>query len=342
MRMRFASGRGGYLPGMVWRARRVLGPTRKRGNYGAVLLSALLFVSIAFPSLGVSAQGIEALIEHGRYIFNAAGCGPCHTLNQPLAGGRPIVTPYGTFYTPNITSDRECGIGSWSSDEDFVRALREGVSPRGEHYYPVFPYSSFTRMSRSDMLALRAYLMTQPKFAVPNRPHELPWFLTSRPLIARWKERWFTPGGFVPDPAKSAAWNRGAYIAQALGHCGECHTPRGFLGGPCAAAYLAGSQRGPEGNIVPNITSDRESGIGDWTHQQLITFLTTGRKPDGSTAHGLMAEVIAASCMHLNDYDRYALATYLSSVPAVARDGREDAGSAEGSIPPCGDYQGGR
>jgi len=257
------------------------------------------------------------LLQQGQYIFFAAGCISCHTVDQPLAGGRAIGSPFGTFYGPNITPHPERGIGNWKQ-EDLIRALREGISPEGEHYYPAFPYPSFTMMTRRDIMALYTYLMAQPAFPNKNRPHELVWFLSNRALIAHWKGGGrFTPRVLQFDPNESREWNRGQYLAMALGHCSECHTPRGLLGGPLLEQYLAGTREGPGGIRVPNITPDEETGIGDWTHEDLETFLSTGRKPDGCFPTDLMMEVLGTSCMRLTEHDRHALATYLSSLPPI-------------------------
>lgn len=274
---------------------------------------ALLLVLCA---AGVAAAS-DTAVERGRYVFFAAGCVSCHTADQTLAGGRPLETPFGTFYPPNITPSRAHGIGTWSG-ADFEQALRHGINPQGEHYYPAFPYPSYTRMTREDMQALYAYLRSQPAAARENRPHELYWPFSSRPLLSHWKTGGFTPGAFTPDPEKSAQWNRGAYLARALGHCSECHTPRGFLGTPRRHdRYLAGTCNGPDGRLTPNISPDRVTGIGNWSCEQLSHFLESGRRPDGSFTGSIMAEVLGTSCMRLTADDRQALAAYLLSVPPV-------------------------
>lgn len=286
-----------------------------------MLLKRLAVCLVAGASLcaaGLASAG-DALVERGRYVFFAAGCVSCHTADQALAGGRPLATPFGTFHPPNITPSREYGIGSWSS-ADLEQALRHGISPQGEHYYPAFPYPSYTHMTAEDMQALYAYLMTQPAADRTNPAHELNWPFSSRPLITHWKSGGFTPGAFAPDAEKSAQWNRGAYLARALGHCSECHTPRGFLGIPRADYYLAGTCSGPEGRLTPNITPDRQTGIGDWSREELDRFLATGRCPDGSFTGMLMLEVLGTSCMRLTEYDRQSLVTYLQSVQPVWHD----------------------
>jgi mono/diheme cytochrome c family protein len=274
---------------------------------------------VASLCLAGTAAAFETAVEHGRYVFFAAGCISCHTAEQALAGGRPLETPFGTFYPPNISPSPDHGIGTWKNT-DLERALRQGISPDGQHYYPAFPYPSYTRMTREDIQALYAYLMAQPAYTRENRPHELHWPYSSRSLLPHWKTGGFTPGAYAPDTGKSAQWNRGAYLANALGHCSECHTPRGFLGMPLADHYLAGTCEGPEGRLIPNITPDRETGIGSWSCEQLSRFLASGRKPDGSFTGGLMAEVLGTSCMRLTRYDREALVTYLQSVAPVHHD----------------------
>jgi len=281
-------------------------------------LTAILGLAGYFCSMNV-ALAFEDLLEHGRYIFFAAGCVPCHTRDQLMAGGRPVVTPYGTFYPPNITPHREYGIGAWT-EEDFVRALREGLNPQGEHYYPAFPYPSYTRMTLQDMQALYDYLMTLPASSRGNRPHNVYWPFSSRSMLSRWKARWFTPGEYSADPGKSPQWNRGAYLTEALGHCSECHTPRNDLGAPRRNRYLAGTCTGPYGKRIPNITQDKETGIGDWTYEELMTFLKTGKRPDGGCTDSLMIEVLRTSCMQLTGYDLQSLAIYLQSVPPIHYD----------------------
>jgi mono/diheme cytochrome c family protein len=281
-------------------------------------LSRFLVLVACCCTAGIS-TAFDKAAEHGKYVFFAAGCISSHTADEALAGGRPLESPFGTFYPPNITPSREYGIGTWDS-ADLKQALRRGINPAGRHYYPAFPYPSYTRMTGEDIEALYAYLMQQPPAARQNRPHELHWPFSSRPLIANWKAGGFTPGAFSSHPDKSTQWNRGAYLANALGHCSECHTPRGFLGIPRADRHLAGTCDGPDGKLVPNITPDRQTGIGNWTCEELTRFLGTGRKPDGSFTGSLMAEVIGTSCMRLTAHDRRSLAIYLQTVPPIHHD----------------------
>lgn len=276
-------------------------------------LIALLFAGQA-PAAGPD-------LAAGEYLFRAAGCAACHTDSEHggarLAGGRKLVTPLGVFYTPNITPDPDTGLGRWT-EADFRRALREGRGPDGRHYYPSFPYAAYTQLSDADIGALWAYLKTVPPVRQANRPHVLPWYLGLRPALAVWKALYFKPGTMRPDAARDAAWNRGAYLVQAVAHCAECHTPRNRLGGFRIGMYLAGDKAGAEGGLVPNITPDKETGIGRWSRGELIDYLKTGMRPDGDTAGGLMAEVIDNGLQHLTQSDLEAMATYVQSVPSVA------------------------
>jgi len=255
--------------------------------------------------------------ERGKYIFDAAGCDSCHTQAQgaALAGGPPLRTPFGTFYAPNITPDRAHGIGRWS-DADFIRALRQGVSPQGRHYFPVFPYSSYTKMTTQDLLDLRAYLARVPPAPEPSRPHEVAWPFSWRAALAPWKWLFFTAGEYQPDPAHDARWNRGAYLVEAVTHCGECHTPRNFLGGLERAQSLTGA-RMPGGELVaPNLTPDK-SGLADWSAADIVDALTDGTLPEGGTLGEEMGEVVRNSTSRLRPEDRAAIAAYLKALPPL-------------------------
>jgi mono/diheme cytochrome c family protein len=267
------------------------------------------------------AQADQARIDRGAYIFAAADCVSCHTdvkgKGPPLAGGRPLATPFGTFYSPNITPDPETGIGRWT-DADFIRALRYGVSPGGDHYFPVFPYPSFTGMTDQDILDLKAYIFSLPPVKQANRDHDIDFPYGWRPSIWFWKQLNFTPGAFAPDPAQSPEWNRGAYLVQALGHCGECHTPRGWLGGLDTSVAYSGTTDGPDGEKVPNITPDPDTGIGSWSPADVVRVLRTGQLPNGDFVGSVMGEVVETSTSKLTDADRQAIAAYLASLPPVA------------------------
>ncbi len=277
-----------------------------------ILYSALLWSAASHAAPDES-------IGRGEYVLRAAGCVTCHTDRDNngafLAGGRALETPFGTFYSPNITPDPQHGIGRWS-EADFLRALRLGLGPNGEHYYPAFPYTTYTRMKREDMLALRAYLLEVPPIARKNRPHELAWYVR-RPLLWLWKLLYFEAGEYVEDPAQSPPWNRGAYLANALAHCGECHTPRNIFGAADDERYCAGTREGPEGAVVPNITPDRKTGIGRWRADELAEYLRSGATPDGDFAGSLMADVIDEGLRYLNDADIKALVSYVRSLPPI-------------------------
>ncbi|PWC33206.1 cytochrome c [Azospirillum sp. TSO35-2] len=287
-----------------------------------VLLRAALTLPLALAGGGASAADPAPPADaaaRGAYIFQAAGCLGCHTDEKaggaPLAGGRALVTPFGTFYTPNITPDPVNGIGRWT-DADFVRAFREGKRPDGAALFPAFPYASYTRMTDRDLLDLKAFLATQPAVSAPNKPHDLTPPFSWRFLVPAWQWLYLTPGPVPDDPAKPPAWNRGRYLVDALGHCGECHTPRSVLGGMDGDRYLAGNPDGPDKDKVPNITSTKGKGIGDLSDGDLTLLLETGLTPDGDVVGGAMGEVVRNSTSKLTAADRAAIAAYLKTVPA--------------------------
>ena len=283
-----------------------------------VQIAGLLWV---LSAIGICAA--DDSLRQGEYLLHLGGCIGCHTTDRMLAGGRPIESPFGTFYSPNITSDPEYGIGAWS-DEEFVGALREGTSPAGRHYFPAFPYTTYTRMTRNDMLALKAYIMSLPPSTRQNSPHDIPWYVTPDWMMAYWKWRNFKPGAYIGSPAESPEWNRGAYLANALGHCGECHTPRNLFGATRRELHLAGSRwgvtMGERKNIVPNITPDPDTGIGSWERSDVIRLLMTGQRPDGAYTSGRMIEFLGAGFLHMTEPDRNALVTYLLTLPPIYHD----------------------
>ncbi|HUN52727.1 MAG TPA: cytochrome c [Candidatus Sulfotelmatobacter sp.] len=271
-------------------------------------------------SAGFAAETPQAgAISRGAYLIRAAGCVTCHTDKKhggkPFAGGRGIPTPFGTFYSPNITPDADTGIGRWS-DADFLRALKRGVRPDGADLFPVLPYTSYTRMSDADALAIKAYLFSLPPVHQENKPHDVKPFAWRFP-VKFWKWLFFTPGDFKPDPAASAEVNRGAYLVTALAHCGECHTPRNFAGALRTSLPLAGTADGPEGERAPNITPDKATGIGKWSADDLVTLLKTGTKPDFDNVQGTMAAAIDDGFKYLTDTDLQAIAAYILSRPPI-------------------------
>jgi len=254
--------------------------------------------------------------RRGEYLSKAAGCVGCHTEERkdatPYAGGRALKTPFGTFYGPNITPHPDAGIGRWT-EADFVRALREGRRPDGAHYFPAFPYPSFTRISDADLRDLWAYLRSLKPSQQPSRPHELGFFYRWRFLVAIWKWLFFSAGPFAPDPRQNALVNRGAYLVQALGHCGECHTPRNFFGAPRKDRMLAGAKLGDD-VTASNITPTRLKRYGDG---ELKDILQSGLFPDGDVMGETMSEVVRNTTSQLVPPDLEALIAYLRSVPPL-------------------------
>ncbi len=275
------------------------------------------FVATAATLLAaVNVPAQEDLVKRGEYLIYAGGCITCHTEEHddavPLAGGRAMESPFGTFYSPNITPDPETGIGKWIED-DFVNAFWNGVNPEGKHYYPSFPYTSYTGVSREDLVAMMAYLMSLEPTRKKNREHDLAWYMSNRLAAGTWKNLYFKPARFVPDDTKDEQWNRGAYLARHLGHCGECHTPRNEFGVLQTDQEYAGGQLGDE--KIPNITQHRVDGIGRWSVSDIEYFLDIGMLPDGDFAGSSMVAVIEDSTSKLTREDRLAIAAYLKSVP---------------------------
>jgi mono/diheme cytochrome c family protein len=275
-----------------------------------LLLFAFLFLAL-FES--AFAQGDA---KRGEYLAKAGGCVGCHTEARQgavaFAGGRALKTPFGTFYGPNLTPDQNAGIGRWS-EQDFVKAMRRGLRPDGANYFPAFPYPSFTKIADADLKDLWAYLRSLPPSARANQPHDLRFPFSWRLLVWVWKWLFFTPGPFTPDPSRSAALNRGAYLVDALGHCGECHTPRNFLGGPKTSRYLAGGKLPGEGS-APNLTPTR---LKKWDTKDLRDFLQTGMTPDGDVVAETMGEVITNTTSKLTSPDLDAVLAYLRSLPPL-------------------------
>ena len=289
-------------------------PPRFIHRLQAGVLVLLLGTAIA----SASAQGDA---KRGQYMAKAAGCLGCHTEDKkdatPFAGGRALKTDFGTFFGPNITPDPQAGIGRWT-EADFIRAMRQGVRPDGAHYYPAFPYPSFTRISDGDLRDFWAFLRMLTPNGQASQAHNLRFPFGWRFLITIWKWLFFTPGPFAADSESSQVVNRGAYLVQALGHCGECHTPRNFLGGLPKNRFLAGG-KGPDGKRVPNLTPTR---LKKWDDPDLKGFLTTGMTPEGDVPAESMGEVIRNTTSQLTAEDLAALITYLRSLPPLPDDPR--------------------
>jgi mono/diheme cytochrome c family protein len=259
--------------------------------------------------------------KRGQYIAQLGGCVGCHTEKEgatPFAGGRALKTPFGTFYGPNITPHKEAGIGSWTQAQ-FVRAMRYGERPDGSHYFPAFPYTSFTRIGDKDLADLFAYLKSLPPNARANTAHDLKFPFGYRFAVAGWKMLFFKPGVFESDPKASAQVNLGGYLANALGHCGECHTARNALGGLKTERHFAGGKT-PEDKDVSNLTPASLKRYGD---DALKNLLTTGLTEDGDVLNETMGEVVTNTLSKMSPVDLDALVAYLRSLPPIADEAKK-------------------
>jgi len=287
-------------------------------------MALIVYLSIGLLLLIASdaAAQTREQIARGKYVFGAAaGCG-CHTVpKQALnAGGRKYDGPFGTVYSSNITPDPTTGIGKWT-DEQIITATRAGRRPNGERLIPVHPYTVFNGMAEQDLKDVVVYLRSVPPVnrATPAKKISVPLFESV------FLPAWLATFAAVETPPKSAATSgvaRGEYLTRAVSHCGECHTPRTMTMAVDNTRFLAGNQKGkgPEGSAVPNITPDRETGLGSWTEEQITDYLESGNKPDGDVSGGLMMEVIQGSSAGYKDLtkaDRQAIAKYLKSIPAI-------------------------
>jgi mono/diheme cytochrome c family protein len=293
----------------------------------AIGIAALMLVALAVAffvrqrASGEPSAG-KADAARGEYLAAAGDCRSCHTMKggKPYAGGRPIQTPFGTLYTPNITPDPETGIGKWSPD-DFWRALHEGKSKDGSLLYPPFPYTNYTKVTRGDSDAMAAFFKTVPPVRQANKPPEMSFPYDKRALLAPWRALYFKEGEYRDDPKQTAEWNRGAYLVQGLGHCNACHAARNALG--------AVTQEQTEGGLIPvlnwyapSLTSNRETGLGTWDIAEIVMLLKTGVS-DRSAVFGPMAEVVHESLQYLTEADLAAMAVYLKS---QRQDEQPDAG----------------
>ncbi|MGH7332019.1 MAG: cytochrome C [Candidatus Rokuibacteriota bacterium] len=261
-----------------------------------------------------------AEVAHGKYVFGAAGGCGCHTeKDRPVnSGGRRYDGPFGTVYSTNITPDPKTGIGGWT-DAQIVDAIRSGRRPNGERLIPVHPYTVFNGMAEGDLKAMVAYLRSLPAVNRPNQPKKITVPLFETVFLPAWLAA-FSPRETPPATAPTAGLARGEYLVRAVGHCGECHTPRGMTQAVDNSRFLAGNPRGPENSVVPNITPDKSTGIGDWSEEDLTEYLGTGNKPDGDVSSGLMEEVIHGTTAGYKDMtkaDRLAIARYLKSIPPI-------------------------
>jgi mono/diheme cytochrome c family protein len=284
------------------------------------LIGAAAFWYITAPQR-VAASALAAYtpnLDNGKTMFLVGGCASCHATPKQedktrLGGGLGLKSPFGTFFTPNISPDRKDGIGGWS-EADFVTAMWKGTVPDGSHYYPAFPYTSYQRMKLEDVRDLFAYLKTLPPVEGKPRDHDLPFYLKMRRLLGGWNFLFLDGQPFKPDPSKSAEWNRGAYLVNGPGHCAECHSPRNFLGAIIASQRFAGAPD-PEGGDgwIPNITP---AGIGDYSQRDIERILETGDMPNGDSVGGAMTAVVD-NMSKISAADRAAIALYLKSLPPV-------------------------
>ena len=272
---------------------------------------ALLWGVVCVSAGSAGAQDVD----RGRALAGLAGCAACHTAKggEALAGGYALNTRYGTFYGSNLTQDPENGIGNWT-EQDFVRAMQRGRSPERGAYYPAFPYTSFTGMHRSDLSDLFAWLKTGEPVATPNRPHEIKARYKGRFRLWLWRLVSFRARPVSLRRGASEAEQRGAYLVNVVGHCGECHSPRNGLGKMRRGRWLAGNTAPPE--PAPNITPHKDRGLGTWSEDDWLTFLQLGMLPNDDFVGGEMGRIIEEGTGPLSESDRSAMVAYLMSLPA--------------------------
>jgi mono/diheme cytochrome c family protein len=275
-----------------------------------------LLLCSAFAMGEASAEPSPETIALGKALTIAGDCASCHTADpaKPYAGGKRIDTPFGGVYPPNLTPDRDTGLGAWS-DDDFYRALRYGIAPSGSRYYPAFPYPNFTKLIRDDILAIRAYLATLAPVRNTVPPPELRFPFNYRVVMRAWNYLFFRPGIIMPDQAKSAAWNRGRYLVEGLAHCGACHTPKNIFGADKRGQAFGGNL--VQGMFAPRLDGAARSGLKSWNVEDIAEYLQSGRN-GRSHAGPPMSEVVVNSTSLMSDADVRAIATYLKDLPAGA------------------------
>lgn len=284
------------------------------------VLVALAAAAVLLPGAAAAQAPDAAEVARGKYIFGATGGCGCHTVRQqPVnGGGRKYEGPFGTVYSSNITPEPRTGIGDWT-DEQIITAIRLGRRPNGERLIPVHPYTVFNGMAEGDLKALVAFLRTVTPVVRQTQPKKITVPLFESVFLPAWLAA-FAPRETPPPTAPASGVARGEYLVRAVGHCGECHTPRTMTMATDNTRFLAGNPKGPEDSEVPNITPDPETGIGKWSEEEIAWYLATGNRPDGDVAEGLMGEVIegtAAGYKDLTKADLLAIAKYLKSIPAV-------------------------
>jgi mono/diheme cytochrome c family protein len=304
---------------------------------GRAIFKRLLLLAILLAMLGLAVFWVITVpttlqagdlpdhtpdVENGAYVFVAAGCSSCHAApgakgedKLVLSGGLVLSTPFGDFHVPNISPDPDHGIGDWTLAE-FATSMKYGIGRDGEHLYPAFPYTSYRRMSLEDIIDLKAYLDTLPASANSTPPHELPFPFNVRRGLGVWQLLYVDGRTYQPNPDISTELNRGAYLVEGPAHCGECHSPRNFIGGiDHNRAYSGGPAPEGEGRI-PNITPDSETGLGDWANDEIVELLTTGFTPEFDSVGGAMAAVVQSTAQ-LTAEDRGAIAAFLKALPPI-------------------------
>jgi mono/diheme cytochrome c family protein len=283
----------------------------------ALALAAFWFLTIpnTVPASALAPRTPD--LANGKTMFHAGGCASCHAIPKQedktkLGGGLALGSPFGTFYVPNISSDRTDGVGAWS-EAQFVTAMVKGISPAGEHLFPAFPYTSYQRMTLDDIRDLFAYLKTLPAVTGKVRDHALPFPFNIRRTLGLWKFLFLDGRPFTADPSQSAQWNRGSYLVNAPGHCAECHSPRNMLGAVKRNLRFTGGPSPDGKGGVPNITQQK---LKNWTVKDIADTLTTGMTPDADFVGGSMVEVVR-NTSQLSEPDREAMATYIKSLPTA-------------------------
>lgn len=279
--------------------------------------AAALLVTQPRPSSTADLQGITADAARGERVFTAAGCASCHmapgatgAAQRVLSGGMALASPFGTFFAPNISSDPAAGIGGWSL-EQFAAALRDGISPEGQHYFPALPWNAYNKMTGQDLADLWAYMQTLPPSAEPSRPHAVGFPFNIRRALGGWKLL-FQNRGWQMAEVPTPELERGRYLVEALGHCAECHTPRNILGGLDRSRWLAGAPAPDGKGRIPNLTPGKLV----WSEAEILAYLTTGFTPEFDSVGGHMAYVVD-NMARLPEADVRAVVAYLKAVPPV-------------------------
>ena len=281
--------------------------------------ATFLVITQPQPTAGVAVAGLTGDASRGEAIFHATGCASCHMAPKAegdaqmvLSGGQRFASAFGTFLAPNISSDAKAGIGGWSN-EQFAVAIQDGISPEGQHYYPAMPYTAYTKMVPQDVVDLKSYMDTLPASDVASLPHEVGFPFNIRRSLGGWKFLFMSKDWVLADAATPEV-ERGRYIAEAMAHCGECHTARNPLGGLKTSVWMGGANDPSGQGKIPNVTP----GALSWSSADIVEYLTSGFTPEFDSVGGHMAHVVE-NMSHLPESDRMAVAAYLAALPAVAK-----------------------